>query len=71
MYPRNAYIHEITLKFYRGEIGLATEDGQPVILGEGIHVRNQRLFKFTEFKNVNQQVYHTPENTPTDFFYSI
>ena len=43
------------VRVQRGEIGLAMDNGQPLILGEGIHVRNQRLFRFEKHESVNQQ----------------
>lgn len=49
--------HE-TLKIVRvpkGYYGLASNNGQPLILGEGVHVRNSRLFNFVELKEINQE----------------
>jgi hypothetical protein len=43
------------VRVQRGELGLASDNGQPIILGEGIHVRNIRLFEFTKCVSVNQQ----------------
>jgi len=42
-------------RIQRGEVGLAFQNGQPLLLGEGIHVRNDRLFSFVEAKSVNVQ----------------
>ena len=50
-------VHE-TLKIIRirkGYYGLANLNGQPLILGEGLHVRNTRLFSFKEAKEINQE----------------
>lgn len=43
------------VRVQRGEVGLATDNGQPLILGEGTHVRNNRLFQHIKFESVNQQ----------------
>eukprot|EP01119_Soliformovum_irregulare_P018340 TRINITY_DN55_c2_g1_i1.p1 TRINITY_DN55_c2_g1~~TRINITY_DN55_c2_g1_i1.p1 ORF type:complete len:685 (+),score=227.55 TRINITY_DN55_c2_g1_i1:51-2105(+) len=42
------------LRVQRGEIGLAKENGKYLLLGEGCHVRNSRLFEFDSFKALNQ-----------------
>eukprot|EP01114_Cavostelium_apophysatum_P001457 TRINITY_DN1125_c0_g1_i4.p1 TRINITY_DN1125_c0_g1~~TRINITY_DN1125_c0_g1_i4.p1 ORF type:complete len:733 (-),score=224.80 TRINITY_DN1125_c0_g1_i4:49-2136(-) len=39
----------------RGEVGVAMDNGQPLLLGEGIHVRNNRLFQMVRFESINQQ----------------
>eukprot|EP01116_Phalansterium_solitarium_P011180 TRINITY_DN267_c0_g1_i3.p1 TRINITY_DN267_c0_g1~~TRINITY_DN267_c0_g1_i3.p1 ORF type:complete len:694 (+),score=299.14 TRINITY_DN267_c0_g1_i3:257-2338(+) len=39
----------------RGELGLGTNAGQPLVFGEGLHVYNDRLFSFIELKDINQQ----------------
>jgi len=39
----------------RGEYGLATDNGRPQILDEGVHVRNSRLFKFDGLRHSNQK----------------
>jgi len=39
----------------RGEIGLAMHNGQPLLLAEGIHAKNDRLFKFESFQTINQE----------------
>ncbi len=39
----------------RGEFGTAHHNGKPVLLGEGIHVYNTRIFAFDKFVNVDQQ----------------
>jgi len=39
----------------KGFYGLATLNGQPLILAEGIHVRNTRLFEYLEKKEINQE----------------
>lgn len=36
-------------------MGLATENGFPFVLGEGLHVRNSRVFQFIKTDTVNQQ----------------
>ncbi|PRP81599.1 prohibitin domain-containing protein [Planoprotostelium fungivorum] len=38
----------------RGQIGLATDQGHPIILGEGLHVRNSRFFAFDKVQDLNQ-----------------
>jgi len=43
------------IRVQRGEVGLANDNGQPLILGEGLHVRNNRLFQHVRFESVNQQ----------------
>lgn len=43
------------VRVQRGEYGLAVDGGQPIILGEGLHVRNSRLFQHKRFIPVNQQ----------------
>lgn len=42
------------IRVNKGFIGLAWYAGRPVILGEGLHVRNDRQFKFEKCVNVNQ-----------------
>lgn len=37
----------------RGKLGLAVENGRPVLLKEGLHVYNNPLFIFKEFKGVD------------------
>jgi len=37
----------------RGQLGLAMENGKPVLLQEGLHVYNNPLFSFVEFKPVD------------------
>jgi len=39
----------------RGQVGLAQDNGKPYLLAEGIHVKNERLFRFQESKSVNVQ----------------
>jgi len=39
----------------RGQLGLAVENGKPVLLQEGLHVYNNPLFSFVEFKGVDAQ----------------
>jgi len=39
----------------RGQLGLAVENGKPVLLQEGVHVYNNPLFRFTEFKPVDAE----------------
>lgn len=39
----------------RGQIGLAVENGKPVLLAEGLHVYNSVLFTFKEFKEVSSE----------------
>lgn len=39
----------------RGEIGLATENGKPVFLDEGLHVYNNPLFSFVKRMSVNSE----------------
>eukprot|EP00443_Scrippsiella_acuminata_P001982 CAMPEP_0115366556 /NCGR_PEP_ID=MMETSP0270-20121206/104868_1 /TAXON_ID=71861 /ORGANISM="Scrippsiella trochoidea, Strain CCMP3099" /LENGTH=559 /DNA_ID=CAMNT_0002789335 /DNA_START=16 /DNA_END=1691 /DNA_ORIENTATION=+ len=43
------------IRVRRGQFGLATENGKPVLLKEGLHVYNNPLFSFVEFKNVDAQ----------------
>jgi regulator of protease activity HflC (stomatin/prohibitin superfamily) len=43
------------IRVKKGQIGLAHENGNPILLGEGIHVRNDRLFQFDSFQALNQQ----------------
>eukprot|EP00929_Paragymnodinium_shiwhaense_P031010 TRINITY_DN1746_c0_g1_i3.p1 TRINITY_DN1746_c0_g1~~TRINITY_DN1746_c0_g1_i3.p1 ORF type:complete len:761 (+),score=192.05 TRINITY_DN1746_c0_g1_i3:72-2354(+) len=38
----------------RGELGIATENGMPVLLNEGLHVYNTALFQFVKFVNISQ-----------------
>ena len=42
----------------RGEVGLASLNGQPLLLAEGLHVKNDRLFQFHEFQSINQPHIH-------------
>jgi len=42
----------------KGQYGLAMSDGRPVILGEGVHARNSRLFQHVDFVDVNQKHIH-------------
>jgi len=39
----------------RGQLGLAVENGKPVLLQEGVHVYNNPLFSFTQFKPVDAE----------------
>jgi regulator of protease activity HflC (stomatin/prohibitin superfamily) len=41
------------VRVLRGEIGFAIENGHPFLLGEGIHVKNNRLFQFIGTKSMN------------------
>lgn len=41
------------IRVSRGKLGLATENGQPVILGEGLHVYNSALFQFVKMTDLN------------------
>eukprot|EP01119_Soliformovum_irregulare_P018339 TRINITY_DN55_c1_g1_i1.p1 TRINITY_DN55_c1_g1~~TRINITY_DN55_c1_g1_i1.p1 ORF type:complete len:693 (-),score=234.92 TRINITY_DN55_c1_g1_i1:66-2144(-) len=41
------------VRVQRGEVGLANEGG-PILLAEGIHVRNSRLFQFIKCEKINQ-----------------
>jgi regulator of protease activity HflC (stomatin/prohibitin superfamily) len=43
------------IRVQKGEVGFATDNGRPIILDEGIHVRNSRLFHFDKFESINQQ----------------
>ena len=43
------------VRILRGEVGLAMDNGQPLLLAEGVHVRNVRLFTFIDCKPVNTQ----------------
>jgi hypothetical protein len=43
------------VRISRGDVGLATDNGQPLLLAEGLHVRNVRLFSYLSAKQVNQQ----------------
>jgi regulator of protease activity HflC (stomatin/prohibitin superfamily) len=46
------------VRINKGHIGLATENGKSVVLGEGVHVRNSRLFNYVESKDINQEYIH-------------
>eukprot|EP01112_Ceratiomyxa_fruticulosa_P011686 TRINITY_DN3196_c0_g1_i2.p1 TRINITY_DN3196_c0_g1~~TRINITY_DN3196_c0_g1_i2.p1 ORF type:complete len:671 (-),score=99.89 TRINITY_DN3196_c0_g1_i2:125-2137(-) len=39
----------------KGQYALAMQEGRPLILGEGIHVRNSLLFQHTAFVDANQK----------------
>eukprot|EP00927_Polykrikos_kofoidii_P024462 TRINITY_DN2223_c1_g2_i1.p1 TRINITY_DN2223_c1_g2~~TRINITY_DN2223_c1_g2_i1.p1 ORF type:complete len:746 (-),score=107.45 TRINITY_DN2223_c1_g2_i1:48-2285(-) len=55
------YINEGTLtlvRVCRGQLGLATENGKPVLLAEGYHVYNSPLFKFEKFQPWNADYIH-------------
>ncbi len=43
------------IRVQRGEVGLATKNGYPIILDEGLHVHNSRVFKFEKFTSINVQ----------------
>jgi len=43
------------IRVRRGQLGLAIENGKPVLLQEGLHVYNNPLFSFSEFKPVDAQ----------------
>jgi regulator of protease activity HflC (stomatin/prohibitin superfamily) len=43
------------VRINKGYYGLATDGGKPFILGEGLHVRNNRLFKYIDTKLVDQE----------------
>ena len=43
------------VRVHRGMIGLATENGRPVLLSEGLHVYNSPLFAFHECKPVGSE----------------
>eukprot|EP01119_Soliformovum_irregulare_P016722 TRINITY_DN4885_c0_g1_i3.p1 TRINITY_DN4885_c0_g1~~TRINITY_DN4885_c0_g1_i3.p1 ORF type:complete len:828 (-),score=288.93 TRINITY_DN4885_c0_g1_i3:82-2565(-) len=43
------------IRVTRGEIGLATYNGNPLLLAEGIHVKNDRLFEFHNTVPYNSQ----------------
>lgn len=52
------YIHHETLSIIRipkGEYGLAIDNGKPLILAEGIHVRNSRLFNYVSSVKADQE----------------
>ncbi len=52
---QNPIRHE-TLTIVRvnpGEYAFAIDQGKPVLLGEGLHAQNTRLFEFKEFKPIN------------------
>lgn len=53
----NNHIQEGTftlVRVMRGCLGVATENGMPVLLNEGLHVYNTPLFKFEKFVNVSE-----------------
>lgn len=39
----------------KGQYGLATDNSKPVLLAEGVHVRNSRLFQHVGFQAINQK----------------
>jgi len=41
------------VRILRGQIGFAMENGHPFLLGEGLHVKNDRLFTFVGSKPIN------------------
>merc|ERR1719450_1541484 len=48
-----------TISFVRvrpGTIGLATDNGMPVLLLPGQHIYNEPNFEFKEFKSINENV---------------
>lgn len=42
----------------KGQYGLAQENGRFLLLSEGLHVRNSRLFRFVGFQTANQKYIH-------------
>lgn len=42
------------VRILRGNLGIASENGNPVLLAEGLHVRNNRLFLFEKSIEINQ-----------------
>eukprot|EP01113_Clastostelium_recurvatum_P042398 TRINITY_DN686_c0_g1_i3.p1 TRINITY_DN686_c0_g1~~TRINITY_DN686_c0_g1_i3.p1 ORF type:complete len:680 (-),score=251.32 TRINITY_DN686_c0_g1_i3:72-2111(-) len=46
------------VRVQKAEYGLAMDRGRPVLLGEGVHVRNNRLFQHIGFEGVNQKHLH-------------
>jgi len=46
------------VRVQKGQYGLAMQDGRPVVLGEGVHARNSRLFQHNGFVDVNQKHIH-------------
>jgi len=46
------------VRVQKGEYGLAQENGRFLMLKEGVHVRNSRLFSFVKVVDVNQKYIH-------------
>lgn len=46
------------VRVQKGEYGLAQENGRFLLLSEGLHVRNSRLFRFIGFQAANQKYIH-------------
>jgi hypothetical protein len=54
----DAQIQHLTFTFVRinkGQYGLAMDSGRPLILSEGIHVRNNGLFQLVSIVDVNKE----------------
>jgi len=63
------------VRVQRGYYGLAKENGQPVLLDEGLHVYNSALFSFDKFQKVDcEHICHMSYNVirvPKGFFGAI
>jgi len=46
------------VRVQKGQYGLAQENGRYLLLSEGLHVRNSRLFRFVRFEEANQKYIH-------------